>query len=371
MKKRIIALALALCCALGGVAMASGGTQADPLISKSYLEGTVFEQLRTSVTEWTADAIRPVYEAAIRQLDQLASAHLASLGVNTGESALPEGWKSSAQFTPLSGEKDDVVVLSPGSGLLLSSGSAVTGGVLVDATAGTEVQRGGTLTAGHRYIAAEQSEIVISSRTAQWLVEGSWKTDADGISVQDLPFTDVPEDSWYYDAVAYVVKENLFNGTGDGTTFSPMMQMQRGMLTTVLYRMAGSPAVEYSPLFSDVPNGVWYTAGVIWAGQNRVVSGNGNDKFLPGTNLTREQIAVILYNYANYLGKDVSARKALTAFSDGGSVSSWAGDAMSWAVAVGILQGSGGKVTPGNYATRAEVAIMLQRFQQWTAPAGE
>ena len=363
MKKRMIALGLALTLALGSVAAATGGTQADPLVSVGYLEGTYFSNLADRVTGWVTDLLQPTYDDAVDQLEYLAAGYLSDLGA-VDQTTLPEGWSMTEQFVSQGGERGDTVSLSLGSGISMASGTATANAALVDITSGAELAAGGMLTAGHRYVTTAQTVITITSRTAQWAMQGVWSTTADGISVIELPFTDVPEDSWYYDAVYYVVEKSLYNGTSD-TTFSPMMTMQRGMLTTVLHRLSGSPAVEYSPIFSDVPSGVWYTNGTIWAGQLGVVSGNGTGAFLPGDQVARQQIAVILYNYAKLMGFDVSGQGDLSAFADGGSVASWAKTAMSWAVSVGILQGSNGKVMPANGASRAEVAIMLQRFQTW------
>lgn len=365
MKKRLIAFGLvfAFVLSVGGVAAATGGAQSDPLISKSYLEGTFLSELNTKIDQWVQQMMQPAYDNAEQELEELAAGYLSNLGAGDAET-LPEGWRSDAEYVVGGGDRADTVSLSAGSSILWTSGSGTASAVLIDVTSGTELAAGGTLTADHRYIAADKAVITVTSRNAYWSVQGVWTTTSDGVSEVTVDFEDVPEGSWYYDAVYYVVDKNLYNGTSE-TTFSPLMTMQRGMLTTVLYRLAGSPEVEYTAIFSDVPDGKWYTDGTIWAGQQGVVSGTGKGTFLPGDNVARQQIAVILYNYATKMGYDTSDRGDLTAFSDRGSVASWAETAMSWAVSVGILQGSSGKVMPTNGASRAEVAIMLQRFQTW------
>lgn len=365
MKKRLIVLGvtLALVLSLGGMAAAAGGTSADPLISRDYLEGTFFSEISNQLTEWIGQLMKSGYEKAEGRLERLAAGYLSRLGA-ADESVLPTGWNSTETFAAGGGERNDTVSISAGSSIVWDSGSAIADQALIDVTKGAEVRAGAILTEGHRYISTEQTVITVTSRAAYWAVEGVWHTTSDGVNLVELDFVDVPENSWYYDAVYYVSVNNLFNGTSE-TTFSPMMTMQRGMLTTVLHRMAGSPEVEYSKVFSDVPNGTWYTNGTIWAGQNGVVSGTGDGTFRPGDNVARQQIAVILYNYANMLGENTAQRGNLTAFSDSGSVAGWAKDAVSWAVSVGILRGSEGRVMPANSASRAEVAIMLQRFQDW------
>lgn len=364
MKKRLISfgLSVALALSLFGAAAASGGSQADPLISKGYLEGTYLAQLSEKIIGWARQSKQAELDGAKDRLGQLAAGYLSDLGA--GDAALPDGWTSSREYVSGGGERNDTVSLASGSSVVWTKGIGVADQVLVDVTAGTELVIGGLLTEGHRYIATDQTVVTVTSRAAYWSVQGVWNTTSDGVNVVEIEFTDVPEDSWYSDAVYYVVAAGLFNGTSE-TTFSPMLTMQRCMLTTVLHRLSGSPSVEYTEIFSDVPNGTWYSDGTVWAGQNGIVNGAGDGRFLPANNVARQQIAVILYNYAGFIGRDTSFRGDLTVFSDQGAIAFWAKEAVSWAVAVGILRGSEGKVMPENSASRAEVAIMLQRFQEW------
>ena len=169
----------------------------------------------------------------------------------------------------------------------------------------------------------------------------------------------MPADAWYTEAVEYVTEKSLMNGTGE-TAFSPMLSMSRSMLVTVLYRLAGEPEAGACP-FTDVPDGTWYTDAVIWAAENGIVTGVSETSFVPDAAITRESLAVILYRYADV--KEQGEKGDLTAFADGASVSEWAADAMSWAVGEGILTGKGGgTLDPQGTATRAEVATMLMRF---------
>lgn len=179
-------------------------------------------------------------------------------------------------------------------------------------------------------------------------------------------FTDVSDDSWYRDAVRYAVNTGLMNGVG-GDKFEPETSMSRAMLVTVLWRYAGSPK-EGSNTFTDVKNGQWYTDAIAWASENAVVTGVGGGKFDPDGSVTREQLAVVLFRYSNSLEMDTSHRKSLDSFPDAGKVSPWARDALSWAVAVGMINGigSGSQATlsPQGSATRAQVAAILMRFIQ-------
>ena len=185
--------------------------------------------------------------------------------------------------------------------------------------------------------------------------------------VSALPFGDVAQDAWYYDAVQYVYENGLMDGTGGGA-FSPAATTTRGMVVTILYRLAGQPAVTGASGFTDVVAGQWYSDAVLWASANGIVSGYGNGSFGPGDTVTREQLAVILYRFAQTQGEDVTQTGALSTFTDGGDTAQWAQSAMSWAVGSGLISGKGnGVLDPQGTATRAEVAAILARFCQNTA----
>lgn len=171
-------------------------------------------------------------------------------------------------------------------------------------------------------------------------------------------FTDVKPGAWYYEAVDYAVSEGLFKGTSN-TTFTPDGTMTRGMFVTVLAnRTENFDAGQYTTTgFSDVRHGQWYAPAVEWAYQNKLVGGLSASTFGPNAPATREQLAVILYNYAKGCGLDMSSQKgALGAFTDNGHISSYARTAMEWAVSHRVLNGSDGKLDPKGTATRAQVA---------------
>lgn len=180
-------------------------------------------------------------------------------------------------------------------------------------------------------------------------------------------FTDVPGTAWYHGAVDYMVAYGLMQGTSS-TTFRPHGTTTRAMLATILYRMEGCPVVGADSGFRDVPAGTWYSDAVTWASEKGIVVGYGNGSFGPHDTLTREQMAVLLYRYAGYQMADTTDRAPLGRFSDSGRISDWAYEAVSWAVAQGILMGSanGNAVTlnPTASATRAELAAVLMRYQE-------
>ena len=179
-------------------------------------------------------------------------------------------------------------------------------------------------------------------------------------ATDEQSFSDVSKEEWYYDAVDYAVQNGLMNGVGDGK-FDPEGSMTRAMLVTVLWRYEGEPA-EGENTFADVPDGTWYTDAVAWAASNGIVGGIGNGKFDPDGSITREQMATILFRYAQKKGIDTGKRGELSGFADSGHVSSWAKDAVQWTVAEGIINGSDGKLLPQGNATRAQVSAILMRF---------
>ena len=176
-----------------------------------------------------------------------------------------------------------------------------------------------------------------------------------------LPFTDVAKDAWYFPAVEYVFNNGLMNGT-TATTFAPNVNLNRAMMAAVLYNMEGKPACDKSGLFSDVADGKWYTDAVNWAASNNIVSGMPDGTYAPDQALTREQMASILYRYAEYKGIDVSARADLSTFTDGTTVSPWAQDVVQWAVAEKLMSGNGNELQPKGTASRAQVATVLMNY---------
>ncbi len=174
-------------------------------------------------------------------------------------------------------------------------------------------------------------------------------------------FVDVAAESWYSADVAFVAARGYMNGVDDAH-FSPDTRLTRAMLAAILYRIAETPAVSYAGAFTDVADDQWYTPSVEWAALNGIVNGYDNGAFGPEDCVTREQLAAILYRYAQRMGYDVTARADLDAFSDGADVSAYAVDAMSWSVAEGLVNGSDGRLLPGGYATRAQIAAVIHRF---------
>ena len=178
----------------------------------------------------------------------------------------------------------------------------------------------------------------------------------------DLIFTDVSVNDWFYDSVMYVVNNGIMDGVATGV-FSPDGSTTRAMLVTMLYRMEGSPAVTAENPFADVADGAWYYDAVLWASSNGIVEGVDESSFAPDASITREQIATMLYRYAEYKGYELAEGADLSAYTDADQIGSWALEALSWANAEGLINGrTDTELVPTGTALRSEVATILMRF---------
>ena len=165
-----------------------------------------------------------------------------------------------------------------------------------------------------------------------------------------LPFTDVAEGAWYYDAVAYVYRNGLMSGvTAD--RFAPDYTLDRATLATILWRLAGEPVVDY--LLPEA---------IRWAASTGIVTGTTPTTFRPTQAVTREQMAAMVHRYADYMGYDTTASSDMTGFTDAESVNDYAVTPMSWSVAEGLISGIGTEIRPQSSATRAQIATMLMRL---------
>lgn len=180
--------------------------------------------------------------------------------------------------------------------------------------------------------------------------------------VSGLPFGDVKSADWFYNDVKYVYEKGMMAGTA-ADVFAPNATTTRAMIVTILYRLEGSPAVTGTSSFVDVPAGQWYTDAVNWAAANQIVKGTSATTFAPNDSITREQMAAILYRYAQYKGYDVTKRADLSGYSDNGQVSAYAKDALAWANAAKLINGvTNTTLAPQGNATRAQVSAILHRF---------
>ncbi len=177
-------------------------------------------------------------------------------------------------------------------------------------------------------------------------------------------FTDVPSDAWYAPYVEAVVEKGLLNGLGKGR-FGPESTMTRAMVVTVLHRMAGTPAPTGSHPFTDVEADKWYSDAIAWAYEQEIVNGVTADRFGTQDSITRQQLVALLYRLAQQVGVDTQGRTELTDFSDASSISSYARESFQWAVAMGIINGSEGRLLPRSTATRAQCAKIMALFSDF------
>lgn len=177
-----------------------------------------------------------------------------------------------------------------------------------------------------------------------------------------LPFSDVRIADWFYNDVKYVYEKGMMAGTA-ADVFAPNATTTRAMIVTILYRLEGSPAVTGTSAFVDVPAGQWYTDAVNWAAANQIVKGTSATTFAPNDSITREQMAAILYRYAQYKGYDMTKKADLSGYSDNSQVSAYAKDALAWANAAKLINGvTNTTLAPQGNATRAQVSAILHRF---------
>lgn len=184
----------------------------------------------------------------------------------------------------------------------------------------------------------------------------------------EFPFTDVPTSAWFYDSVRNVYENCIMNGVSP-TLFQPNGTMSRAMVATVLWRLEGEPEMDDTSVFTDVPRGQWYTQAIAWAYEQGIITGYGGGRFGPQDNVTRQQLAAMLFRYAKTMDLDGGERASLSAYRDQGQVADWAREAFAWAVAKGHINGtSPTTLSPTGTATRAQCAAILTRMLAYEEP---
>lgn len=352
MKSKIVAVIAAVVLLGLGVAVAVGGSGEDPLVAKSYLEDTYPSAVAQQLEKRAGEGSKATYDQAVSKLDQLGEADVkAAEGLN----GKIEGYESK----PVNA--GDVLNLEQGASFVVyDGGGKLSGGSLADVTSGRLLAQGDPVETGHRYVVSAQNGATVQADAAgRFAVQGTVTVTSGG---GQLPFKDVSDSDWYYNAVSFVYQRGYFSGVS-ADTFSPNTSMTRAMLATLLYRVSGAKATGAETTFTDVPAGMWYSDGVAWASAQGIVNGMGDGIYCPDLAITREQMVTMLYRYQTYVKGNVSAKGTLSAYPDGDAVASWAKEAMEWAVGAELVQGRNtGHLDPQGTATRAEVATVLQRF---------
>ena len=362
MKKHIRTLAVMAAAAALLAAGAAALSGIDSLVSLSYLT-TVFQPAAQKQADAAAEQVlQDAYDSAEKKLEQLTQDY----NSKDGDSRPYSGDLRSRSYV-----RGDTLTIQAGAGLLLIAGdvSATHDGALVDVTDGKEIPTGSHLTAGHRYLAAEDTTVKLTVRSglAKVGLQGRYEQKLSGKSA--APFTDVSDGDAWAQAVDYAYENNLLTGTGDDQ-FSPGLSMSRAMMTTVFYRLAGSPEGQMAQAkadFQDVKDGMWFTPYVRWAASQGVTSGTCETPplFSPDMQVTRQQVAVMLYGFASKgLGLKPEGLADLSRYSDGAQVAAWAQTQVAWAVENGIMTAHSGKLDPTADASRGEVAMMIMAFAE-------
>jgi hypothetical protein len=338
-------MALCLLCCLTTAFAGTAGTSQDPLISKSYIDGTY----KSSVIKSGEEAIDKGLTAAY---DSSAAKITASSGT------------ASSGYVYLAVKSTGTMTLTTGASVIVTGGSVTIGisnGAVIDVSSGTEVTSGTKLKSGVRYFCAEDTTAVLTASSASGcLVDGGYSA-ATGVSEAFTQYSDVSPSDWFYDAAVYAYNSKLFTDYASGA-FKPSADATRAETVYALWMAVGSPKATTTATFSDLTEN-WYLTAVSWAVENGITNGGENNKFKPNDSLTREQLAVIMYRYTAYAGGSTSERSDLSSFTDSGKIASWASNEMSWANAVGIITGtSKTEMSPQMTASRSQVATVLMRY---------
>lgn len=356
------AAALVLCAALflGGV-LAAGLGEGDSLITLSYLEqifipGAVeqgFEQAKTPLDE--------TYESVSDVLDTLADGYFYQMGAG-------ENGGYSDAYGRRTYKVRDEITLDTGSGVIVEAGRVLLThtGTVINVTTGESVPSGGTLALNCRYLAAEETQAVLTveSDAARMALEGNFTVIPS--DEQATPFTDITIHDWYRDAVNEVYRRGLFAGTGDGSIFAPNVKLDRSMMMTVLFHLAGDPDEERfaaTMTFPDVKAGEWYETYVKWAAQQGISAGYGDGNFRPTQTMTYREVVQFLFNFArSYLKLELTERADLTNCEgvDILRTDGWGEEAMAWAMGAGIID----SLRPNDYPARSDVAAIMAAFAQ-------
>lgn len=336
-------------------ALGTAGSSTNPLVSLMWLGG----EYRTSLVSELDASVKASF-------DRTYNAIVAKIDGGTPLTA-PSGYTTSPKNGTVTVSAGQTLLLAAGTGFSTKSGTAtatISEGVAINLTEGTSFAGAFIPSTGVRYLLPDGSAASMTvTGSATLFIDGYYKLDGTAKTTHDK-FTDVKLTDWFYDAVEYAYANGLFSGTSD-TQFSPNASMTRGMFVTVLYRMSGSPNADAANVnYSDITDrSAYYATPVSWAASNGIVTGYEDGTFAPNAQVTREQMAAIMYRYASWRSENVAADATkASAFPDYSSVSSYAKDALNWACDAGIISGSDGRLLPQGTATRAQVAQIVLNF---------
>ena len=284
----------------------------------------------------------------------------ADVSVTVTQVITPGGGSSSSSSSSSSYSYTYTVTFETNGGIKVSSQSVKSGSTAYEPNA--PFRAGFTFDGWYADRNLKQKYNFSTPVTANIVLYAKWT----GTGETGTGFSDVKTDDWFCSAVNYVVGKKLFNGVSDNE-FAPNDSLTRAMLVTILYRLDGEPETEIGEGFADVESGAYYEKAVAWAKANGIVNGITDSEFAPNNNITREQIASIIYRYAKYKGYDVSVGEDtnILSYEDANKISDWAVAAIQWACGAGLINGrTESTIVPDGMATRAEAAAIMQRFSE-------
>lgn len=345
--KRIITagLTLAMLAAMTQSAASEAGTASDPLITRSYAEGEYAAGVVASLTGAIDETLGGVYAAAAAKVSPAEDGR---------------AWSNDREmFIAIEGSGFTVL---EGGCLTLLEGSMtvnVTSGKVIDTSRGSAVVSGSKLQTGRRYICAEDTEARYSG-SGKLILDGAYMP-AEGLFPAGGIYSDVKSADWFMPSAAYAKAKGLFPDSG-GELFAPNEPVTRAEMVYALWRDAGSPAPGGAAEYTDLTES-WYMDAVAWATEREIANGRENGRFDPDGGLDRQQLATFLFRYVKATGGRTSARAGLSGYTDQGEISDWARDAFSWAVAAGVINGTGkDTLSPLTPAVRSQVATVLMRL---------
>ncbi|MGM9521060.1 MAG: S-layer homology domain-containing protein [Oscillospiraceae bacterium] len=348
MKKFVTAgIVLALLVCLTSAYAGTAGSASDPLISRTYIDTTYNNSIITAGETAIKEGLEAAYNSAVSQL-----------GGGT------DGGVSVAQANDyLSVPSGSSVTLTTGSSIIVTGGSvsvSVSSGAVINISTAEEVPSGTVLSKNIRYFCAEDTKAVFTATEVSVCAVNGGYTPGSGVTAVFTKYTDVSATDWFYDAAVYACNSKIFRDY-DSSSFRPNSASTRAETVYALWVAVGAPASSTTAAFSDL-NESWYMAAVSWAVENNIINGAENNTFKPNDSLTREQLATIMYRYAQYSGENVNVTSDMSVFKDANKISSWAYDQMCWANAIGLITGtSKTEMSPQMAVTRAQLATVLMR----------
>ncbi|NLO46871.1 MAG: S-layer homology domain-containing protein [Clostridiales bacterium] len=349
-----IALVLSLIVVMG-FALAAGGGPGDPLISLTYIRDTFIPAVLKSAEVKLNDETAELRTELSQRLDEISGTGI-------------QGYQFSSGYKTLSFQKGGTLTISEMTGFILTEGYGnirIERGEVIDLNTGKSIPADCILEKQHRYFTAEGASAVIRiySSTADGMVDGYYLSESSGTIPANLMFMDIPATHWANESITYLAGRDIIKGVGNDR-YAPNDFVTRGAFVTILGRIYNIDSSLYqTSRFVDVDMSLWYGPYIAWADEMGIVTGYGNEMFGPNDVITREQMAVIIMNYADFAGVSLPVILQPGAFNDQNEISGWALDAVKAAQTAGIITGKTGNLfDPKGTAIRSEISAVTYRF---------